>query len=239
MFCKPLFLSPQLTTLSLKVCILYYGGMLVTRGIVSSGVLVAFILYDIQFASAVEVSPACDKREIFCFVFLKNNNKDPLSPCYSVNHALLPRGEEGNRWLWEDLWISGSETASSSGGHIGPWRTWGTRSVQKCYFFLPWQERRKQSCAQGMFFLMSIHIVSCFQHTWLSINPSYSSFYQDVSLEIKPGKITALVGLNKSGKSTCVKLLERFYQPQAGEILLDGQRLQSYETLYLHEKVGG
>lgn len=62
--------------------------------------------------------------------------------------------------------------------------------------------------------------------------------YQDVSLELKPGKITALVGLNRSGKSTCVKLLERFYQPQIGEILLDGKPLQSYEDQYLHDKVG-
>lgn len=61
--------------------------------------------------------------------------------------------------------------------------------------------------------------------------------HQDVSLEVKPGQITALVGLNRSGKSTCVKLLERFYQPKAGEILLDGRPLQSYTDQYLHDKV--
>lgn len=64
-------------------------------------------------------------------------------------------------------------------------------------------------------------------------------FYQDLSLDMKPSQITALVGLNRSGKSTCVKLLERFYQPQAGEILLDGKPLQSYKDQYLHKKVGG
>lgn len=58
-----------------------------------------------------------------------------------------------------------------------------------------------------------------------------------MSIDIKPGKVTAIVGLNRSGKSTCVKLLERFYQPQAGEILLDGKPLQSYKDEYLHEKV--
>jgi len=45
-----------MTTLALKVFILYYGGTLVTRGTVSSGDLVAFVLYELQFASAVEVS---------------------------------------------------------------------------------------------------------------------------------------------------------------------------------------
>lgn len=39
----------------MKVCVLYYGGLLVTRGGVSSGDLVSFILYELQFSSAVEV----------------------------------------------------------------------------------------------------------------------------------------------------------------------------------------
>lgn len=54
---------------------------------------------------------------------------------------------------------------------------------------------------------------------------------------MKPGQVTALVGLNSSGKSTCVKLLERFYQPEVGEILLDGQPLHCYKDQYLHDKV--
>lgn len=62
-------------------------------------------------------------------------------------------------------------------------------------------------------------------------------FHQNISLEVKPGQITALVGLNRSGKSTCVKLLERFYQPIGGEILLDGKPLKSYKDQYLHDKV--
>lgn len=62
--------------------------------------------------------------------------------------------------------------------------------------------------------------------------------YQGVTLEVKPREITALVGLNRSGKSTCVKLLERFYQPQTGEILLDEKPLKSYKDQYLHDKVG-
>ncbi|KAJ8361736.1 hypothetical protein AAFF_G00429380, partial [Aldrovandia affinis] len=49
--------------------------------------------------------------------------------------------------------------------------------------------------------------------------------------------MTALVGPSGGGKSTCVSLLERFYQPQEGEILLDGQPLHLYQHKYLHSKV--
>lgn len=45
-----------MASLALKVGILYYGGLLVNRGGVSSGDLVSFVLYELQFASAVEVS---------------------------------------------------------------------------------------------------------------------------------------------------------------------------------------
>ncbi|CAM2101302.1 unnamed protein product [Caretta caretta] len=58
-----------------------------------------------------------------------------------------------------------------------------------------------------------------------------------VSLELRPGEVTALVGLNGSGKSTCVGLLQRFYEPQAGEILLDGAPLREYEHRYLHRQI--
>ncbi|NXG87305.1 TAP2 protein, partial [Stercorarius parasiticus] len=60
---------------------------------------------------------------------------------------------------------------------------------------------------------------------------------QDVSFELRPGEVTALVGLNGSGKSTCVALLERFYEPEAGEVLLDGVPLRDYEHQYLHRQV--
>lgn len=62
---------------------------------------------------------------------------------------------------------------------------------------------------------------------------------QDVTFELRPGEVTALAGLNGSGKSTCVALLERFYEPGAGEVLLDGVPLRDYEHRYLHRQVRG
>ncbi|XP_026544083.1 antigen peptide transporter 2 [Notechis scutatus] len=60
---------------------------------------------------------------------------------------------------------------------------------------------------------------------------------KNVSFELPPGKVTALVGPNGSGKSSCVALLEHFYEPQSGEVLLDGVPVGKYEHKYLHRQV--
>ena len=60
----------------------------------------------------------------------------------------------------------------------------------------------------------------------------------DVSMHIESGKITALVGLSGAGKSTIVNLLDKFYQPQRGQIRLDGVDLADWDTQWLRENVG-
>ncbi|MDR1722519.1 MAG: ABC transporter ATP-binding protein/permease [Tannerella sp.] len=60
----------------------------------------------------------------------------------------------------------------------------------------------------------------------------------NVSMTIESGKITALVGLSGAGKSTIVNLLDKFYQPDSGTILLDDVDLREYDTQYLREHIG-
>ncbi len=60
----------------------------------------------------------------------------------------------------------------------------------------------------------------------------------NINMEILPGKITALIGLSGAGKSTLINLLDKFYQPDSGEILLDGIPLQDYDTVFLRENIG-
>ncbi|XP_051728341.1 antigen peptide transporter 2-like [Ctenopharyngodon idella] len=60
---------------------------------------------------------------------------------------------------------------------------------------------------------------------------------ENVSFEMKPGSVTALVGVSGGGKSTCVALLKHLYEPQSGEILLDGRPLKDYDHKYFHQKV--
>lgn len=47
----------------------------------------------------------------------------------------------------------------------------------------------------------------------------------EVSLELYPGEVTALVGENGAGKSTIVKILTGIYQPDEGEIVIDEKRV--------------
>ena len=61
---------------------------------------------------------------------------------------------------------------------------------------------------------------------------------KNIEMEIRPNKITALVGLSGAGKSTLISLLDKFYEPQQGQILLDGIDIQDIDTQYLRDHIG-
>jgi ATP-binding cassette subfamily B multidrug efflux pump len=59
-----------------------------------------------------------------------------------------------------------------------------------------------------------------------------------LNLTIKPGEKIGLVGRSGAGKSTLVKLLLRFYDPDAGQILIDGQDIASVTQDSLRSNIG-
>ncbi len=68
--------------------------------------------------------------------------------------------------------------------------------------------------------------------------PNGTKALHDINMKIEPNQVTAFVGLSGAGKSTIVNLLDKFYTPQTGRILLDGVDIQEYDTQYLRDNIG-
>ncbi|XP_063287596.1 antigen peptide transporter 1 [Pelobates fuscus] len=162
--------------LALKVGILYFGGRLVTNGEVSGGDLVSFVLYEMQFTSAVDVL---------------------LRMYPDVRKA------------------------------VG--------SSEKVFEYM---DRTPQMPKQGTLVPSSLKGHVQFQNVTFSYpkNPDTPAL-QDVSFELCPGEVTALVGQCDAGKTTVVQLLLRFYEPKNGKILMDGKPISEYENKFYRTKV--
>ncbi len=73
-----------------------------------------------------------------------------------------------------------------------------------------------------------------------SVNFAYSDqpVLQNLSLLALPGEMIALVGASGAGKTTLVNLLPRFYDPQIGQILIDGINIQDVTLKSLRRQIG-
>src|SRR5262249_46897551 len=77
------------------------------------------------------------------------------------------------------------------------------------------------------------------EHVCFSYPGTTRRVLDDVSLELSPGTVVAIVGENGAGKSTLVKLLCRMYQPDQGRILIDGADLASIPAADWRSRLGG
>jgi ATP-binding cassette, subfamily B, bacterial len=61
---------------------------------------------------------------------------------------------------------------------------------------------------------------------------------EDITFDVQPGQVIALLGSTGSGKTTLVNLLPRFYDYTGGQIFLDGFELNRYPRTYLRRHIG-
>ncbi|XP_039848657.1 ABC transporter B family member 11-like isoform X2 [Panicum virgatum] len=62
--------------------------------------------------------------------------------------------------------------------------------------------------------------------------------FDGFSLHVSSGTTMAIVGESGSGKSTVISLVERFYDPQAGEVLIDGMNIKSLRLDWIRGEIG-
>ena len=77
-----------------------------------------------------------------------------------------------------------------------------------------------------------------FRHVSFTYPGGKGQALRDVSFTIQAGEAVALVGRNGAGKTTIVKLLTRLYDPDEGEILVNGHDIREYDLAALRERIG-
>ena len=77
-----------------------------------------------------------------------------------------------------------------------------------------------------------------FRNVSFRYRPGANPALRDVSIEIGAGEVIGIVGASGSGKSTLSKLVQRFYTPEEGQVLLDGADLSNLDPSWLRANIG-
>lgn len=76
-----------------------------------------------------------------------------------------------------------------------------------------------------------------FENVWFRYDPEADWALRGVTLNLRAGEAAAIVGLIGAGKSTLVKLLCGFYEPDVGRILWDGRDVREFELTALRSRI--
>ena len=59
-----------------------------------------------------------------------------------------------------------------------------------------------------------------------------------LSVDVNVGQTVALVGSSGCGKSTTIQLIQRFYDPAAGSVMIDGVDIREFNVQWLRQQIG-
>lgn len=122
---------------------------------------------------------------------------------------------------------------SSNGGEGQT--NWRLSNIQN----LPSYMRRKSSCLNSLVPRSQARGQIEFKNVDFAYpNRPTALVLDDFSLSVAPGESVALVGTSGSGKSTCVSILEKFYDYHAGHVMIDGRDLRLVEPNWVRSQIG-
>jgi ATP-binding cassette, subfamily B, multidrug efflux pump len=76
-----------------------------------------------------------------------------------------------------------------------------------------------------------------FKNVWFAyVKDEY--VLRDISFRVEAGQTLAIVGATGSGKSTIINIINRFYDYEKGNVLIDGHNIDEFELTYLRSKIG-
>ena len=81
------------------------------------------------------------------------------------------------------------------------------------------------------------HVIFSYSPDRLESRDKHNPVLKNVSFTIKPGKITAIVGSSGAGKSSIIRLLLRFFEPEQGDILLNSVSIQDIPLFDLRQYI--
>jgi ABC-type multidrug transport system fused ATPase/permease subunit len=78
----------------------------------------------------------------------------------------------------------------------------------------------------------------CFEQVWFRYRPELPEVLHGLSFAVPPGGMTAFVGPSGAGKTTVFSLIERFYEPGSGRVLVDGTDVEDWPLAALRATIG-
>ena len=193
--------------------ILWYGGVGVLKGMVTFGVVAAFIQYADRFYQPVR--DLSEKYNVFQSAMVASERIFELLD--TVPAVAEPAGREPAVEAVEAgpgrVPVDGLEGAARADGSGPP--------------------------GDGVYARRAARLRGEveFDHVWFAYNPG-EWVLRDVSFRIAPGEKVALVGATGAGKTSISSLLTRFYEFQQGSIRIDGRDIRSYASRELRREVG-